>query len=731
MRLLTLLLLPAAMLAGPSRYARLGDFQGQVDVQLTAADSWMPAERNLPLTESAWVRTGPAARLEIELDDGGAWRLGPDSLGEISDYTRLSTGQRITLLSLDHGTAYFTGQPHGKDVVMLVMPGAQMTVLQGSRIRQTAQSTWSQCAVLEGQVRFSSPAAEMDVREGTTARGEPATPSRFFLYPEVTAEALDRWNEDRDKLQTSPASAARVTASYGLADLDSAGTWLSTDDLGLVWKPEVAPEWAPYQKGRWRYFDSLGYTWVSDDSWGWLPYHNGRWAQRENLGWVWQPAVSAIFHPGEVYWVRGANFAGWGPLAPGPAAPPQSSTTGSTTYAAFQPDVRAIDPTGYPVPAPEQLKAAVVVAALPSPAFLTARLDATRPVLKVGSTRVIPSVPGVTFDDTPLPDPPSDLMTNPPNDPPPPATAADASAGATPPPDGVYPVPAAAVPAVEAPPVINPPAHPDYSRRPPNSGGSQNGSASQAAPAASSGATPPAANPAASRTGGSQPVHEHPPEAAPTAPPPASPVNRPVGEPVHEHPVAPPPPPPAAPKFDPPKLDPPKTIDKKAALTAPSEIEIYRQVMQDVNPAAPNFAKALNDLNAWTRTYPVTASENDRRYYYIHVYKGMARADKVLDTAAPLIVAGVSNSYRDQQQVLQILVAASAGVQKLANPTAQQFATGQKAARQLLEFLPDYFAPRRKPADVSDAAWSIARSQLEAVAKQALARRPVSLAAAN
>jgi hypothetical protein len=182
MRLLTLFLVPAALLAGPSRFARLGEFQGQVDVQLTAADPWMPAERNLPLTESAWLRTGAGARVEIEMDDGSLWRLGPNSLGEISDYTRLSTGQRITLLSLDHGTAYYTGQPATKDVTMLVMPGAQMTVLQGSRIRQIAQPGWSQAAVLEGQVRFSSPAAEMDVREGTTApRG---TGQRSTLLPQ-------------------------------------------------------------------------------------------------------------------------------------------------------------------------------------------------------------------------------------------------------------------------------------------------------------------------------------------------------------------------------------------------------------------------------------------------------------------------------------------------------------------------------------------------------------------
>jgi hypothetical protein len=749
MRLLTLLLVPAALLAGPSRFARLGEFQGPVEVQLTAADPWIPAERNLPLTELAWLRTGTGARVEIEFDDGSVWRLGANSLGEISDYTRLSTGQRITLLSLDHGTAYYTGQPASKDVTMLVMPGAQMTVLQGSRIRQTAQSGWSQAAVLEGQVRFSSPTAEMDLREGTTARVDPAGAAPFSLYSEIPAEALDRWSEDRDKVQAAPASAAYVNAAYGLADLDSAGQWTPTDSLGIVWKPQVADGWAPYRNGRWRYFDSLGYTWVSDDSWGWLPYHNGRWAREEDLGWVWQPAPTAVFHSGEVYWLRGANFAGWGPLAPGEewnapnpgSVTPQGYTSGNTTYASFQPDVRTVDGVGFAAPTVGQLKTAFFVPALPSPAFLSARLDATRPVLQVGSTRVIPSVPGVTFGDAPPTDAPSDLMTNPPVDPPPPPPVADT--GATPPPDGVYPVPAAASVTLDAQLPINPsaPDHPSYSHRPAGSG-SSGSSSSGSQPTQSSGSTavgtnapgtnnPPASNPPASNNGGGKPVHPTDPPPGGTAP---TPVGHPVGEPLHDHPIVPPTPMPTpAPPATVPKVA-SSTTDSNRKTTSPAsgEQELHRQVLQDIDPAAPNFTKALRDLNAWSKKFPNSSFENDRLYYYIHVYNGLARADRVLDTAAPLVEAGVRASYRDQQQVLQILVAASASLAKVVGPTREQLATGQKAARELLEFLPDYFAPRRKPSDVSSSAWSIAKGQLEDVARQALAHRPAThTAAAN
>jgi len=104
MKRLLLLLLPAIAFAGQPRYARLGEFDGVIDVQLHPADPWSLAERNLTLREGAWLRTGAVSRLEIELDEGSAWRLGAESQMEISDYSLLSSGQRLTVLSLDHGT---------------------------------------------------------------------------------------------------------------------------------------------------------------------------------------------------------------------------------------------------------------------------------------------------------------------------------------------------------------------------------------------------------------------------------------------------------------------------------------------------------------------------------------------------------------------------------------------------------------------------------------------------
>ncbi|MGO9257232.1 MAG: DUF6600 domain-containing protein [Bryobacteraceae bacterium] len=475
MRRLTLLLLPAALFAGQARYARLGDFDGQAEVQLEAAEGWMAAERNLPLPESTWLRTGAESRLEIELDEGSAWRLGPDSQCALADYTRLSTGQRVTLLWLDRGLAYFTGEPEGRDALTLAVPGAQIVLTRGARVRLEVRESWSRISVIEGVVRFSSPAAEMDLREGQTTRVEPSNPARFFLDREIARLDLDEWSEGRDKALASPVSAAHVLQRYGLVDLDAAGEWIQTGDLGAVWQPKEQDGWIPYRDGRWRWYGALGYAWVSDEPWGWLPYHYGRWTRKDKLGWVWAPAAGAVFKPAEVYWMRGDKLAGWGPLAPGEewngSDMPAEFLNSNTTFAAFAADARAIDPAGFTERPKEPLKAAAFTLALPSPSFPAARLEATRPLLVSSRTRVLPAVTGGSFES------PGEIPTESPTPPPapavlpPPAAVAGGTAPQDPPTVVVNPLSVI---------LLTPPGQPAPAKSAPSSTASASASASSA-----------------------------------------------------------------------------------------------------------------------------------------------------------------------------------------------------------------------------------------------------------
>jgi hypothetical protein len=420
MRCLALLLAPAALIAGQARYARLGEMEGRPEIQLHGADAWAPASRNTPLIDGAWVRTGPGSRAEIELDEGGVFRLDAASLAELSDYTRLSTGQRVTLVSLDRGVAYFTGEAEGRDALALAVPGAQATIRRGARVRLEARETWSQIAVIEGAVTFSSPAAELEIKEGQMVRVEPANSARFFLYREVTALDSDAWSEQRDKAQAASHTAAHLAGlRYGLAELDAGGAWIETAPLGTVWKPKAAAGWAPFRDGRWAWYDGLGYTWIANEPWGWLPYHYGRWTLDSQSGWIWVPGKDAMFSPGDVYWLQGARLAGWGPLAPGedwkPEARPQLYVAAHTTFAAFPPEARELNPVGFTPPREPKV---AFVAALPSPAMPAARLEAQRPALRAGSTRVVPHLSGVTFEDraeaaaVPPPPPPEQPVVN-------------------------------------------------------------------------------------------------------------------------------------------------------------------------------------------------------------------------------------------------------------------------------------------------------------------------------
>jgi hypothetical protein len=439
------LLIPLAASAHPLRYARLGEFDGAAEVRIQAADAWQPALRNTPLPQGARVQTPAASHAEIELDQGSVLRLAPETLVELSDYTRLSGGQRVTLVSLDHGLAYFTGQAGRQEALMLALAGAQVTVDRGARVRIEARDNWSQISVVEGRVRFSSPSAEMDLTEGEMARVDPANRAKFYLYREISPYDSDQWSEQRDKLLASPTSAAHLTdLHYGVQDLDGSGSWIDTETYGTVWKPKAADGWMPFRDGKWAWYDDLGYTWVASETWGWLPYHYGRWMRNGDLGWFWVPGRSRVFKPGEVYWLQGAKVAGWGPMAPGEdwSGMPQLFLNAHTAWADFTAGARSIDPAGFTARPKEPLAVASFTAALPSPPFPAARLDVVASPLRSGAVRILPVISGVAYEDvqniSQAPPPP---QSGPPPDTPPSGAPPVVVPPADPPVDVLYPVP--------------------------------------------------------------------------------------------------------------------------------------------------------------------------------------------------------------------------------------------------------------------------------------------------
>jgi hypothetical protein len=438
----------------------------------------------------------------------------------------------------------------------------------------------------------------------------------------------------------SAISGLHVSQRYGLADLDAAGQWIQTDDLGVAWQPKAAEGWTPYRSGRWRWLDGLGYTWISDEAWGWLPYHFGRWTRHGDLGWVWSPGTGRIFKPGEVFWMRGARFAAWGPLAPGedwnPANIPAHYAGANLTFAAFLPETPEINPAGFTDKPKEPLKASAFVAALPSPALLPARLDAVRALVPVNALRVTPiAEPSTEAPAAAVRSAPRPIVATPPQ----PAPA----------PEEVFvPVPVYAGFFWVRPAAAPPPAP------------------AQSAAAAS---------------------------AKPAPKPIAIPAPLPHGS---HHPV---------------------DRSRDAADDQPASLF-------QADLAAGRWAKALKDLDDWTRANPQSKLATLRLYDYMQVHSAMAHPERVLEYGAAVMsrspAANQGEGSLSEQQMAGVLFLTVVNAAAIAKPSHDQRALGLAAAQSLLDILPRYFQDNRRPAESSYDLWTSSRKLLETAARDAL-----------
>ena len=154
------------------------------------------------------------------------------------------------------------------------------------------------------------------------------------------------------------------------------------------------------------------------------------------------------------------------------------------------------------------------------------------------------------------------------------------------------------------------------------------------------------------------------------------------------------------------------------------EYNVFNDVVKDIQ--ANNSAKAVTDLDTWTQKYPESDYKDDRLYYYMQAYSkaNPPQPGKVVDYGAQLMMKDLKTTFSDPQQgpgmVVSILYLVTASAPAIPNPTPDQMALGEKAAHELLDYLPTFFAADKKPANTTDQAWTQARTQLETAAKKSL-----------
>jgi len=148
-----------------------------------------------------------------------------------------------------------------------------------------------------------------------------------------------------------------------------------------------------------------------------------------------------------------------------------------------------------------------------------------------------------------------------------------------------------------------------------------------------------------------------------------------------------------------------------------AEYDIFNEVTKDLNPSAPNFTKAITDLDTWKQKYPDSDFKDTRAVLYLTAYSGAKQFNKEIAAAGEILSQDLDTVYADPKQgprdVLTILYTTAVAIQQIPNPTPAEIATGEKAAKLLMNF-------NRKPEGLSDADWNNTKNQLQTAAKGAL-----------
>ncbi len=95
--------------------------------------------------------------------------------------------------------------------------------------------------------------------------------------------------------------------------LSTYGVWMDYPKYGMVWLPDVVPDWEPFYYGHWIRTDD-GWAWTSYEPYGWLVYHYGYWGYEPGFGWYWVPGDT--WWPARVQWCTFGSYAAWAPMPP-------------------------------------------------------------------------------------------------------------------------------------------------------------------------------------------------------------------------------------------------------------------------------------------------------------------------------------------------------------------------------------------------------------------------------
>jgi tetratricopeptide (TPR) repeat protein len=145
-----------------------------------------------------------------------------------------------------------------------------------------------------------------------------------------------------------------------------------------------------------------------------------------------------------------------------------------------------------------------------------------------------------------------------------------------------------------------------------------------------------------------------------------------------------------------------------------AEYDLYDSIVKDGNAQT-----RLEKLDKWKKDYPDTQFIVNRRQVYLATYQQLNRPADVFSAAKEILAAEPNN--------LQALTAISVFVFRFTPaPSADDMATAEKAASQLVSGIDTFFAADKKPQGATDAQWQASKKEVLMYAQNALGWIPMN-----
>jgi hypothetical protein len=222
------------------RIVRLSYLSGSVQIDRNSGQGFEKAIMNMPVTAGTQLKT-ENGQAEIEFENGSTVRLTPETLVSLDGLSLLANGSKVSLITLQHGVAYFNLNRKDHNDFKVQVAGRDIDPGKSAHFRAEVARNQVRLAVFNGELKIAGPGKNLTVHKNETFSFDPENESQYSLAKGIDEYRFDAWDSQRDQYQSQYARASYVGEGgapyYGWDDLNYYGSYSYFPGYGFMWRP--------------------------------------------------------------------------------------------------------------------------------------------------------------------------------------------------------------------------------------------------------------------------------------------------------------------------------------------------------------------------------------------------------------------------------------------------------------------------------------------------------------